>query len=440
MAMLIHARCERCGAPAQTLETAWLCCSSCGTLIGFDFTRWLDSPQWLAFTRRAMADPAAYSARWSRHAARLGEAAQLMPLNPQAALTIGAEEALFLMGEVPSMLPPRAMENAPLRARYARWVGFELVQAHMPGKIAALYADLNKAMAAVGFGSNPDPLPRFSQALNVLRQLLHARYELGSPADPEGLSEDARFRVMASQLVSAYLQLISPEHQAQLLRQIFGESSVEVQAGSAQDYSLYFDWECPKCGLFSPQGRGTDCMTCPGCYCARRFDARVLGINAIAILCHGCGSKVELGEGVLGAQCSYCTSEVRRFIATGDAQRAIVADVKAQTAARLGIDVAATVQEAEGIGATPENRESRVRDGLIRIAQWYHMFITPKRCLGYARASLSGVDLAGFLDTTARQAQAQGPPEAAELLRSAAALLQEGGGGRAPTVPGQLPA
>jgi hypothetical protein len=423
MAIQITLRCERCGAPAK--GDAWITCTSCGTLCGFDFTRWLDSDQWLAFTRRAMADPAAYAQRWARHEAALVDAALkargLDAKDPrfEPALTQAAAEAEFLMGEVPSVAPPRVKENTELRKRYARWIGFELLQTKLGGRVTDLYAKLNEATKALGFGANENPMPAVQGMLDVLRELLRARYELGSPPDPEGLSEEARFRIAASQLLSAYVRLIAPEHQAGILGMLYGEGSVQAHGPVSHDYSLYFDWECPKCGLFSLQAHGVELTTCPGCFCSRRFNVGALKLGALAQPCPSCGARVDFAQGATDARCAFCTTEQRRFAATGAAQRLLSREVRQQVAAQHGLPM--EMPEQEGLGVTAQTRTQRQSEGIARMAQWFHMFTTPARLYGLARAS--SVDASSIFAGALPIVQAEGPPEALKLLSAAAAKV-----------------
>lgn len=263
MAIRLTLRCERCGAPSVS-EGAWVLCKSCGTWCGFDFTVWLDSDQWTEFNRRAMTDPEGYMRRFERHGQALDQAAaQARGSSPgqpafEAALDAAAREADWLMAEMPSYVPPRVLADRELRRRYARWIGFDLLHARLGGRVSALYARLNQATAALGFGANENPMEAVKAMLAVLRELAQARQELGSPPDPEGLSFEARLRIASSQMLSAYLRLIAPEHQGPVLEMIYGPGSVEVVGPAGHDYSLYFDWECPRCGLFSLQGHGVE--------------------------------------------------------------------------------------------------------------------------------------------------------------------------------------
>lgn len=421
MPQVIHLRCERCGGPTDGRQ-AWVRCGSCGTTAGFNFTQWTESPAFLEFQRRAMLDPQGYQKRWSDHSAELDRAARLFAADPVTAMNIAAEQAGFLLAETSWVFPPHALADAQTRAAYRRWLGFELLHQRLGGPIAALYADLNRATAAIGFGANENPLPAFARVMEIMGRLLAARAELGSPPDPEGLSPETRLRVQASVMVGAYLRLVSPELQHQLLRAIYGDRAVAEAAPVGQDYSLYFDWQCPQCGLFSPQAVGTDKMTCPGCYCARPFEGEAMSTGPISAICHGCGSGLRIAEREMMAVCGFCTSQVQRFVRAGDAHRSLVAEMKARIAAQYGFDPAESLKPSDGFGVTPGNRNDRLRDGLVRIAQWYHKFLTPTRYLGFARASL-GPDTAAVADllrqTEARAASENSPDGALALIRKA---------------------
>lgn len=417
MAIRITLKCEHCGAPAK--GDTWIECTSCGTWCGFDFTRWLDSDQWLEFTRRAMQDPTAYQQRWARYEAALNAAADLAREGKmEAALAKAAAEADWQMGEIPSHVPPRVLGDAELRKRYARWIGFELLQHRLGGRLSEFYAKLNEATKALGFGGNENPMPAVEAMLAALREIHFERKALGGPPDPEGLSDDARLRIASSQLLSAYVRLIPVEHQPAVLRLIYGEGSVETDGAASHDYSLYFDWECPKCGLFSLQAHGVELTTCPGCFCSRRFNIEALKLSALAHPCPSCGARVEFAQGQIDATCGYCTTMQRRFAATGAAQRLFTREVRQQVAARHGLPM--DLPEQDGLEVTPANREQRQAEGLARMAQWFHMFTTPARLHGLARAS--AIDASIVLTLALPIVQREGPPEALKLLNAALSL------------------
>ncbi|GIK54247.1 MAG: hypothetical protein BroJett014_32200 [Planctomycetota bacterium] len=421
MAIRLTLRCERCGAPSVS-EGAWVLCKSCGTWCGFDFTVWLDSDQWTEFNRRAMADPEGYMRRFERHGQALDQAsAQARGSSPgqpafEAALEAAAREADWLMAEMPSYVPPRVLTNHELRRRYARWIGFDLLHARLGGRVSALYTRLNQATAALGFGANENPMEAVKAMLAVLRELAQARQELGSPPDPEGLSFEARLRIASSQMLSAYLRLIAPEHQGPVLEMIYGQGSVEVVGPASHDYSLYFDWECPRCGLFSLQGHGVEVTTCPGCFCRRRFDVEFLKLGALAQPCPSCGARVEFARGAPEARCDFCTTTQRRFAATGAAQRLLSREVRLTVAAQHGLPQ--EIPEQEGLEVSAATRLQRQAEGVARMAQWFHMFVTPARIYGLARASAKESTSALFA-AALQIVMAEGPPEAVKLLQAA---------------------
>lgn len=417
MPHIIHLRCDRCGGPTDGRQ-AWIRCGQCGTTAGFNFTQWTESPAFLEFQRQAILDPQGCQNRWNHHTTELDRAAGLHTAQPDAALKVAAEQAEFVLATTPWVFPPHALADPQTREAYRQWLGFELLHHRLGGRITDLYAKLNQATAAIGFGANEAPMPAFLEVLEVQRELLDAREQLGSPPDPEGLSPEVRLRVQVSVMVGAYLRLVSPELQHQLLQAIYGPKAVAEAAPTGQDYSVYFDWQCPQCGLFSPQTVGTDKMTCPGCFCARPFEGDAMHTGAMDVICHGCGSGLRIAEREMMAQCGFCTSQVQRFVRAGDAHRALVAEMKARVAAQFGFDPKESVQPSNGLGATPANRLDRIRDGLVRIAQWYHQFLTPTRYLGFARASLGGQDqpVAQLLVQAENQAIRENSPEGASAL------------------------
>ena len=407
MAHVIHLRCDRCGAPTDARGTVWIRCTSCGAIAGYDFTSNMDSPELAEFTRRNVNDPTGYVNRWNKHDAELKRAEKLHKKSPVEALDIASEQAELVLTETPWVVPPAVKTDAALRHAYKRWLGFELLHYRLPGKIKQLYGKLNEATAAIGFGANENPLPAFEKMLATLRELLEARASLGSPPDPDGLSLEARLRLQASQMVAAYIRMVSPELQVDLLRSVYGKDAIEVKGVAAQDYAIFFDWECPQCGLFSPQHIGTDKMTCPGCYAERRWDPDLMAFAAISVVCHGCGSRLEVAEAEMHATCLYCTSQVKRFVKPGEAHRTVMAELKRKEIEKHGGSYEEAMAESNGFGVTPETRRQRLIDGLVRVAQWYNKFITPARFAGLARASLPGgspADVASLLIETEAQA------------------------------------
>jgi hypothetical protein len=110
---------------------------------------------------------------------------------------------------------------------------------------------------------------------------------------------------------------------------------------------------------------------------------------------------------------------VQRFVRAGDAQRTLAAEMKAKYAKQYGYDLAEVNAESNGFGCTPETREQRLRDGLVRIAQWYHQFITPARYLGFAKAS-SPASVTTLLAAVLKQAESESTPAPACQLVEAA--------------------
>jgi hypothetical protein len=434
MAHVIHLRCDRCGAPTDATGAVWIRCTSCGAIAGYDFTSHTDSPEMAEFVRRSFNDPMGYVERWNKHDAELKRAEKLHKKTPAEALDIATEQAEFVLAETPWVVPPAVLTDPELRQAYKRWLGFELLHYRLPGKISQLYGKLNAATAAIGFGANENPLPAFEKMLAVLRELLETRAKLGSPPDPDGLSLEARLRLQASQMVAAYIRMVSQELRLDLLRSIYGKEAVEMQAIGGQDYSVFFDWECPQCGLFSPQHNTTDKMTCPGCYAERRFDHDAMALEPVSVLCHGCGWRLDLAHSQMHAACGFCTSQVKRYVRAGDPYRAVMADIKKREVEKHGGSYEEMMAESNGFGVTPQNRLDRLRDGLVRIAQWYNKFITPARTAGFARAALPGRsdrDVDALLAEAEKLAdfetrEGYGAPEAGELLRKARAKINPG--------------
>lgn len=430
MAHVIQLRCERCGGPTDTKDAPWIRCPSCGSTAGFDFTSSLENPEMADFMRRNMEDPERYVKLWQDHEAGLQKAAALHRKSPEKALAKAADEADFIINETPWAIPTPAKSDKEKLKAYRLWLGFELLHARLPGKLPGMQLKLNEAAAAIGFGANENPLPAFRDMLTVLREMAEERARLGQPPDPEGLSLEGRIKLTASTMVAAYIRMVSPELQVNLLREIYGDDAIEVVDISGQDYSVYFDWECPKCGLFSPQVPQADKLTCPGCYVEKRVDSDVLAYAPIALMCHGCGSRVELGERVMDARCEFCTSRVKRFVRQGDAHREVIAEVKKREAAKHGFSYEEMMEESPGFGVTPENRLERLRDGLVRIAEWYNFALTPARYLGFARASLpegyKGLLQQALAAAESNVAQGFGDKRGVELIRKATARAQPG--------------
>jgi DNA-directed RNA polymerase subunit RPC12/RpoP len=413
MPHVIHLRCDRCGAPTDATGAVWIRCTSCGAIAGYDFTSYAESPEMAEFTRRNFEDPTGYVERWKKHEAELLRAEKLHRKSPAEALEIAAEQAEFVLAETPWIVPPAVKTDDKLRRGYKRWLGFELLHYRLPGRIKQLYGRLNEAATAIGFGANENPLPAFEKMLATLRELLEARVEAGSPPDPDGLSLDARLRLQASQMVAAYIRMVSPELQLDLLRSIYGKDAVETKAIGGQDYSVFWDWQCAQCGLFSPQHNTTDKMTCPGCYAERRFDFDAAALDPVSVVCHGCGWRLDLAHSQMLAACPYCASQVKRYVRAGDPYRAVMADLRKKEVEKHGGSYAQMMAEGNGFGVTPATRRQRLVDGLVRIAQWYSKFITPARYGGFARASLPGASPQEVL-ALLRDAEAQALRESAE--------------------------
>lgn len=426
MAHVIHLRCERCGSPTDIKDAPWIRCSSCGSTAGFDFTSTIENSGMADYMRRQMKDPQRYVKLWEKHEDGLQEAVALHGKSPERALAKAGEEAELLLTETSWMYPPDVADPTK-REAYKRWLGFELLHARLSGKLPGLQAKLTEATTAIGFGANENPLPAFRDMLAVLREMAVERERIGAPPDPEDLSLEGRLKLSVSQMIAGYIRMVSPELQVDLLREVYGDDSIEVVDVSGQDYSVYFDWECPKCGLFSPQSPQTDKLVCPGCYCEKRVDFDVLAYAPIALMCHGCGSRVELAEKQMDATCGFCTSSVKRFVRQGRAHLELIAELKKSEAEKHGYSYEEMMEENPGFGVTPDNRIERLRDGLVRIAEWYHFAITPSRYLGFARASLPDgyADLLNQVLTEAAEntMQSDRNSSAVELIRKAIALV-----------------
>ncbi|HRJ79472.1 MAG TPA: hypothetical protein PLF37_13275, partial [Planctomycetota bacterium] len=76
------------------------------------------------------------------------------------------------------------------------------------------------------------------------------------------------------------------------------------------------------------------------------------------------------------------------------------------------------IPEQEGLEVSAATRLQRQAEGVARMAQWFHMFVTPARIYGLARASAKESTSALFA-AALQIVMAEGPPEAVKLLQAA---------------------
>ena len=78
------------------------------------------------------------------------------------------------------------------------------------------------------------------------------------------------------------------------------------------------------------------------------------------------------------------------------------------------------IPEQEGLEVSAATRLQRQAEGVARMAQWCHLFVTPARIYGLARASAKETAPA-LLAAALQEVKTQGPPEAVKLIEAALA-------------------
>jgi hypothetical protein len=368
MPFLVRYRCHRCGARRDGADgEAWVRCSFCGTLIGFDWQSWFESRSYAGF----LASAGASMGGWAQYQSAIDEGERLASKNAAAAEARFREAAAKMLELLPHAHPPEAQTDAAYREKYLRYDGWCLLQMQVDEKTKSLGDSLQSVQRGMDFAN---PFPTLTTSLDLLRQQMERLGSLDGPEDPDGMLPPDRTRVAMAQFVTAYLHLLSAEQQLTLLRQIHGPEHVLVTGEMTDEVGLFIDWTCPRCGLVSFQGRTVTTLCCPGCYHQRPFDPGVLALDAITANCGGCGAEIRIDAEQLEVKCSFCGTVVRRLARTGNVER----DFAKGVASALG----SPPQPNGGVDGFPVNDDNRaqlVLAGFARLATWYAKLVRAKR-------------------------------------------------------------
>jgi DNA-directed RNA polymerase subunit RPC12/RpoP len=420
MALVIRYRCHTCGAHVDSAgQVAWVRCGHCRALVGYDWQAWFESQEYAEWLRRYPALAPGFTdfqkeveaARAAAHKGLLDEAERWL-----------RQAVDRVMGLTPQLYPPEVQRDAAYRERYIRYDAWLRLQWILDPAIAALDTEIQAVSRGLDMR---DPLPTLEKLLELMRQQLSRLSVLPGAEDPDGMPPASRSRVWLSCLVSAYMPMLTPEQRLSMLRSVHGVNNVrEVEGASQDEVSLYFDWQCPRCQLFSLQGRGATAVFCPGCLCKAAVPAELTTLSALPARCGSCGHPVTISQGKMEVPCGICGAIVRRIARTGSVER----DLTFEAISKSGHELPQLPEEGvPGVPVTPENRLELVLVGLARQANWYARLIQPSRYLDVVRRSLPELGdraRAAQLERVAQLSAAERGDEAArELLEQARALL-----------------
>ncbi|MBN1207343.1 MAG: hypothetical protein JXB05_20845 [Myxococcaceae bacterium] len=420
MALVIRYRCHTCGAHVDSAgQITWVRCGHCRALVGYDWQAWFESQEYAEWLRRYPEIAPGFTdfqkeVDAAREAAREG----LMD-EAESCLRRAVDRA---MGLTPQHYPPEVHQDPAYRQRYIRYDAWLRLQWMVDPTISALDTEVQAVCRGLNMG---DPLPTLEKLLELTRRQLSRLATLPGAEDPDGMPPRSRTQVALSCLVSAYLPMLTPEQRLSVLRAIHGVNNVrEVEGASLDEVSLYFDWQCPRCQLFSFQGRGATAVICPGCLCKAPVPAELTALSTLSTRCGSCGHSVTISQGEMEVPCGICGAIVRRIARTGSVER----DHIFEAIARSGYELPRLPEEGvPGVAVTPENRLELVLMGLARQANWYARLIQPSRYVEVVRRSLPELGdtaRAARLERVAQLSAAEHGDEAArKLLEQTRALL-----------------
>ncbi len=416
MALVIRYRCHACGAHLDTAgSTAWLRCSYCQALIGYDWQAWFESPEYAAWLKRS-AQLASGFAGYQKDVEAAGAAARKGRTEKAEGLL--REAVAKLMALTPQSYPPEVQRDAAYRERYVRFEAWARLQSLVDPAMKELDAELQTVCRGVDYRN---PMPTLEKALVLLRKQTARLAALPGAEDPDGMPPDARTRVVLSVFVSAYLPMLSREQRLTALRSVHGTNNV-LEAGDAttDEVGHFLDWQCPRCGLASLQARAALELTCPGCHHRRTATREVLGLSATSTRCGSCGNAVALAAGEVEAPCGSCGARVRRILRTGAVEQDFTRQIRDDLAAKHGLGAGPLPEEGiDGLPVTEENRQELLLTGLARQAQWYARLIQVPRYVELVRRSLPGLSdaqRAAWLEQVAQRSASEGGDDAARQL------------------------
>lgn len=416
MALVIRYRCHACGAHVDTSGgAAWLRCSYCQALVGYDWQAWLESPGYAAWLKNA----AALAPQWADYQKDLDAAAQAArkgkPEKAQEHLRAAVARQMTL---TPHTYPPEVHTDAAYRERYLRFEAGARLQSLTDKALGELDAELRAVCGKLDYR---DPMPTLEKAMALVRKQTARLASLPGAEDPDGMPPDARTRVVLSLFVSAYLPMLTAAQRLTALRNVHGANNVlEAGASTTDEVGWYLDWQCPRCGLASLQPRTALELCCPGCMHRRPFSRDVLGLAAVTVRCGSCGNAVALAAGENEAACGSCGARTRRILRTGAVEQAFARDIIRETAAQHGIVPDALPAEGvEGFPVTEENRMELRLTGLARQANWYARLVQTPRYVELVRRSLPDLSdsaRAKHLQRVAELSASEGGDETARKL------------------------
>lgn len=400
-------------------QAAWVRCGYCRALVGYDWQAWFESQEYAEWLRRYPAVAPGFT-DFQKEVEAAREAARKGLLNEAERWLHRAVDRV--MGLTPQLYPPEVQRDPAYRQRYIRYDAWLRLQWIMDPTIAALDTEVQAVSRGLDMR---DPLPTLEKLLELTRRQLSRLAALPGAEDPDGMPPASRSRVWISCLVSAYAPMLTPEQRLTMLRAVHGVNNVhEVEGASRDEVGLYFDWQCPRCQLFSLQGRGATTVFCPGCLCKAAVPAELTALSALPTRCGSCGHPVTISQGKIEEPCGVCGARVRRIARTGSVER----DLALETISKSGHELPQLPEEGvPGVPVTPENRLDLVLMGLARQANMYARLIQPSRYVEMVRRSLPGISdraRAARLERVAQlSATEQGDEAARELLEQARALL-----------------
>ncbi|XXF79556.1 hypothetical protein P2318_07310 [Myxococcaceae bacterium GXIMD 01537] len=427
MALIIRYRCHACGAHLDTTgKTAWLRCSFCQALIGYDWQAWFESPEYGQWLREY---PSMMS-KWGDYQRLVVEAAQaFLEGRTEETEAIYRKSVALQMTLTPHTYPPEVATDRAYRARYVRFDAWARLQTLVDPVMAVLDTELQQVCRGVDYR---DAMPTLEKAIAILRKQTARLTSLAGAEDPDGMPPDARTRVVLSLFVNAYLPMLSREQRLAALRSVHGVNNV-LEAGetTTDELGWYVDWSCPHCELASLQGRSSLELTCPGCFHRRPFSQDVLGLKAITMRCGSCGAGVALAEGEMETACGSCGAKTRRIARTGAVEQDHSRRIRDEVAAKHGLDV--DELPAAGVSGFPVTEENRLElrlTGLARQAHWFARLIQAPRYVELVRRSFpeaSDAARAALIQRVAEQVASEGGgDEARQLLAETRTRLLAG--------------
>jgi DNA-directed RNA polymerase subunit RPC12/RpoP len=294
--------CPRCGATKQLASaTAYLYCDHCGSLIDYDF-------------RQANADTNAGITNTVYH--RLVAPAQ--PELNQARLTGNEaryrelQKGVFAewIRQCPQAVSPRARSDQDFADRMAAYLAESAVRRDFEPSLAALDRQMNAVIAGLERWPNGDGPWRVSQGIwqvaALFKEQMEKTYALldltGVLAmDPDEAPPGVPLRMEFSTFCQGWVPHLAPDDAERML-EFFGLSGkyarVRVTDLDARN--------CGGCGAELETLPGAQAVVCQGC-------GRKLDLGGGQIPCRNCGAPLSFPVGVSALDCPYCQSGTHRL-------------------------------------------------------------------------------------------------------------------------------